>query len=443
MNLSRRARTMLAVVLVAAVIVAGSAAILSTAEEPGSDKLRVVATIYPLYYFSSEVGGDRTEVSKLIPDNAEPHSWEPTASDMIKVSKARVLVYNGAGLEPWLGTVMSAVSSSDLVAVDSSRNVHLMLSGEVEEMYERAAEALNGTAISLSASPARSDAPAIDETGYYDVALADIEGGKGGHLRLVPAEDMDLRFFVTSSADLTISLLDGTKVECGMESGAVPSHPMFGEVKFVELKAGTEYVLELRSSSDRAGLVVVRAEHDGGEKHEHGLNDPHFWLDPLSAKVQVRNIMEGFIEADPEHADEYRANAADLTERLDALDQAYAAGLEGRAKNAIITTHEAFNYLAARYGFEAYAATGISADAQPSAKDMAALVKMVQDHGLHYVFSDPAYSDAEMRTIASETGATVLILDTAAGRSGIHAGMDYFGIMYANLEQLRIGLEAA
>ena len=135
MNLSRRARTMLAVVLVAAVIVAGSAAILSTAEEPGSDKLRVVATIYPLYYFSSEVGGDRTEVSKLIPDNAEPHSWEPTASDMIKVSKARVLVYNGAGLEPWLGTVMSAVSSSDLVAVDSSRNVHLMLSGEVEEMY--------------------------------------------------------------------------------------------------------------------------------------------------------------------------------------------------------------------------------------------------------------------------------------------------------------------
>ena len=118
-------------------------------------------------------------------------------------------------------------------------------------------------------------------------------------------------------------------------------------------------------------------------------------------------------------------------------------GLAGRTKDAIITTHEGFNYLAERYGFEAHSATGISADSQPSAQDLAGLVDMVNTLGLHYVYSEPIYSDAVMGTVAAETGTTVLVLDGVHGRSGIHANMDYFQIMYANLEALRMGLEVS
>ncbi len=100
-------------------------------------------------------------------------------------------------------------------------------------------------------------------------------------------------------------------------------------------------------------------------------NDPHFWLDPLTAKVQVDNIAKAFIGADPENATYYQANAVDLKSRLDQLDKDFQAGLEGRTKNDIVTTHEGFNYLAMRYGFEAHAAIGISGDEQPS----------VQGHG--------------------------------------------------------------
>ena len=88
-----------------------------------------------------------------------------------------------------------------------------------------------------------------------------------------------------------------------------------------------------------------------------------------------------------------------------------------------------------------HGAVGISADAQPSAEDMGNLIKDVQTMGLHYVFAEPIYNDAVIQTIASDTHCTVLILDALHGRSGAHAHLDYFQIMYDNLDALRIGLE--
>jgi ABC-type Zn uptake system ZnuABC Zn-binding protein ZnuA len=438
-----------AAALVAVVVLAGSAVLLSTGKAPSSDKLQVVATFYPLYYFSSEIGGEQVEASMLIPDNSEPHSWEPTASDMITVDNAEVLVYNGAGFEPWIGTVLAAVDTSSLVAVDTSKNVGTMMSDEVSEMYDAAVEVLDaGVNATVSASADASSAPTVNASGYLNVDFAQTSGGYGGYLKVVSADGGDLRFFVTNSTEFTISSANGTEIEYEMDNGAVSSYPMFNGSKFVELEGGEEYTIHFTSdTSSGTGLITVAAGEEeaseGEAEHHHGLNDPHFWLDPLSAKVQVQNILDGFIQADPDHAAEYRANAANLTERLDQLDQAFVDGLAGRTKNAIITTHEGFNYLAARYGFEAYAATGISADSQPSAQDLAGLVDMVDTLGLHYVYSEPIYSDAVMGTIASETGATMLVLDGVHGRSGVHADMDYFEIMYANLEALRTGLEVS
>jgi len=72
---------------------------------------------------------------------------------------------------------------------------------------------------------------------------------------------------------------------------------------------------------------------------------------------------------------------------------------------------------------------------------MIRLANLVDQLQLHYVFSEPVFSDAVIETISMETGTQVLILDGAHGRSGVHAGMDYFEIMRANLENLIIGLE--
>jgi zinc transport system substrate-binding protein len=97
--------------------------------------------------------------------------------------------------------------------------------------------------------------------------------------------------------------------------------------------------------------------------------------------------------------------------------------------------------MAARYHFEAYGAIGISGDQQPTPQDMIRLTNLVNNLQLHYVFSEPVFSDAVIETISRETGTQLLVLDGVHGRSGVHAGMDYFEIMRANLENLIIGLE--
>lgn len=65
-----------------------------------SNKMQVVATVYPAYDVAKVVGGDKVEVKLLVPPGAEPHDWEPTASDLKSIGKAKVFLYNGAGLEP-------------------------------------------------------------------------------------------------------------------------------------------------------------------------------------------------------------------------------------------------------------------------------------------------------------------------------------------------------
>jgi zinc transport system substrate-binding protein len=75
----------------------------------GNERITAVASFYPLYEFASRVGGDRVEVSSLVPAGIEPHDWEPTAQDRLRVQSADLLVVNGAGFESWAGDMEAKV----------------------------------------------------------------------------------------------------------------------------------------------------------------------------------------------------------------------------------------------------------------------------------------------------------------------------------------------
>ncbi len=96
------------------------------AQEKESGKIKIVTTFYPLYEFSKRIGGDKVEVSILIPAGVEPHDWEPRPGDIIKVESARIFVYNGAGFEPWVVEMLKGINSKKLIAVDSSYGIELI-----------------------------------------------------------------------------------------------------------------------------------------------------------------------------------------------------------------------------------------------------------------------------------------------------------------------------
>jgi zinc transport system substrate-binding protein len=87
--------------------------------EQEQEKITVVASFYPLYEFTSRVGGDRAEVSTLVPAGIEPHDWEPTAQDRRGVQSSDMLVINGAGFESW------ADDMEVEVIVDTSSGIEL------------------------------------------------------------------------------------------------------------------------------------------------------------------------------------------------------------------------------------------------------------------------------------------------------------------------------
>lgn len=173
--------------------------------------------------------------------------------------------------------------------------------------------------------------------------------------------------------------------------------------------------------------------------------DPHTWVDPILAKAEAQNVLAALSQADLAHAGEYTANAQRLFHRLDALDAAYATGLAPRTHDTIIVAHEAFGYLGRRYGFDVHGIVGLSAEEQPSAADLGALVDAMIEEGLFALFLTPTFSVEYILSLQSTlelvTGETVnlYVLHLLTGPQG---DLDYLDLMEANLDSLRAGLGA-
>ena len=127
-------RRFLSAVLSAALF-AGTAGILGGCRKGfGKDaegKVKVVATIYPMYDFVKRIGGDLVACSMMVPAGTEPHSWEPSTRDMMMLEETDLFVYNGAGIEAWAGDLLETTQNKKLVAVEASKDVDLLRTSEV------------------------------------------------------------------------------------------------------------------------------------------------------------------------------------------------------------------------------------------------------------------------------------------------------------------------
>jgi len=295
------------------------------APTPTTNKLQVVVTFYPLTFLSQEIGGEHVQVTQLVPNNTEIHSWEPSASHISSAEKADIIIYNGAGLDHWMETeILPALSNTkNRTAIDTTQGLAL-LSGESHEHDEEA--------------------------------------------------------------------------------------------------------------------------NESEEAHEHGLYDPHTWVSPYMAKLQAEKIYTAFIQKDPAHESYYTQRWLSLKEHLEQLDGNYTAGLSTKQKNTIFVSHEAFSYLAYRYGFEQHGVIGLSADEQPSPTAIADIVDLMIEHETFVVYVDPVYSEEYAQTLKNElqaqTGHDVTILKLYLMLGPID-GKDYFQQQLFNLDSLKLGLEAS
>jgi zinc transport system substrate-binding protein len=99
---------------------------MAASDENKSQKLSVLTSFYPMYDFAVKIGGERVDVTNLVPTGTEPHDWEPAAADIVGLEKAAVFVYNGAGMEHWVDDVLGVLQNQRLIAVKASEGIKLL-----------------------------------------------------------------------------------------------------------------------------------------------------------------------------------------------------------------------------------------------------------------------------------------------------------------------------
>src|SRR5690606_20922099 len=148
-------------------------------------------------------------------------------------------------------------------------------------------------------------------------------------------------------------------------------------------------------------------DHHG---HDHGSVNPHVWVSPRQAAIQVRALGDGLAARDPEHAAAYRANAAAYADRLTALHERMRAASRQFTNRRIVPFHDAFAYLARDLDLEVVATLTQDPDHAPSARRIADTIGVIRETRPAAIFFEPAYSDRLARSVSSETGVAMYAL---------------------------------
>ena len=267
----------------------------------------IALSTYALYDAAKNIAGDTVECFNILPYGVEVHEFEPTPKMMARLTQADLVVYSGAGLEPWTHSFENSKN-----ALDMSRYVTLL--------------------------------PALEE---HD-------------------------------------------------------------------------------------------EHDTHHHHEESEFDPHYWLD-VNNMIRITNVLqEQFSKILPANKKLYAQNAKRYIAKLKELDTLYSEKLSACKIDTIIVQHNAFSYLARKYGFNIESVSGLSPDAEPSAKVMQELITSVREKKIGVIFFEPFENKKIVSAIASDAHVKVDFLQPIANitKKELDANSDYVSLMKENLDKI-------
>lgn len=305
-------------------------ALILPAATSAQTEFRVTASFSILADLVRQVGGARVRVVSVAGPDADVHAFSPRPSDIESITRARLLVRNGLGFDPWFDRLVRAAGTTAPVVTASERIVPLM---------------------------------------------------------------------------------------------AEPHH-------------------------HHAGDHHGHGHQEGGRRRHHSVEparaaDPHAWQDVRNARVYVENIMSGLVAADPTASEDYRRNWAAYDARLASLDADIRSSIARipQARRVVVTAHRAFEYFGAAYGVRFLAPQGVVGHAEPSAAEVANLIRFIRAERVSAVFLENVRNPALLQRIAAESGARIggrLYSDSLSGPDG--PAPTYEAMMRHNLGLLVSGM---
>ncbi len=190
-----------------------------------------------------------------------------------------------------------------------------------------------------------------------------------------------------------------------------------------------------RAAEQRDGPTLVVLDELSRSVRRRAARDPHVWLDPV--------VMSDVAELIGTRLD---GSTAGVAAKLDALHGEMESGLASCERDVIVTAHEAFAWLARRYGLRQEGIAGIDPETEPNPNRIAELADLVEREGVTTIFTEDLVSPKVARTLAREAGVgRVRVLSPLESLTGEQRkrGDDYVDVMRANLEELRRALDCA
>jgi len=176
-------------------------------------------------------------------------------------------------------------------------------------------------------------------------------------------------------------------------------------------------------AQDDHGHSHSKTHAEKGKDHHHGELDPHAWQDLANGRLYVANIARVLAAADPAHADDYRGRAEAYDRELVALDRDIRRRLDAipADRRRIVTSHDAFRYFGRAYGVRFRSPVGLSTESEPSAKQIAALIRQLKKEKTRVLFVENITDPRLVQQLAREAGAVIggtLFSDSLSGPTG-------------------------
>ena len=386
----------------------------SSDKKPEQTKLSIVTTIYPEYAWVKEILGQRAdsvELTLLIKNGVDLHSYKPTAQDIAKIASANMVVYVGGESDKWIKDALAATTKK------GRSEINLMDALGDRVKAEEIVEGMEGFETK-------------DERRETKEISSEEEHHHHHHHHEEHAEEHEHEHH-------------GEHAEAHEQDEHHNMHAQHRSKIGKRHEHHDEHAEEHEHHSEHAEA------HEHHHDHEHEIeNDEHVWLSLKNAEIFVQKITVELAKLDLAHATTYKDNATDYIARIKALDGDYRAAIESAPRKTILFGDRfPFRYLVDDYGIKYYAAfVGCSAESEASFETIAFLASKMDSDSLPAILTiekgNKKIANAVFAASKNSKNAQILTINSmqAVTEQQIAEGESYLSIMQTNLEILKKAL---
>ena len=432
-----------------------------------TDKLSIVTTIFPEYDWVKEILGDKAdnaEITMLLDNGVDLHSYQPTADDIVKISDCDLFIYVGGESDGWVDDALKNATNKNMKVINlldvlgDSVKTEEMVDGMQETKHSHShekKEVSEDRDLSDYEGEWQSLYPFMDENFKNETVsyMAEAEGFDDENEAwdfFYKGNETDIRYVNIKGSTIEFVKEDGTKEtgtyeydgfysDCWGETSIryqfkntgknsdAPAYVQFDDhlnypskAEHFHLYCGddakamldikynwpTYYPADIQSEDDMIHEFLKHYVEDEDEhEHEEEEKDEHVWLSLKNAETLVDTISKSLQELDPDNKDTYSANSDAYVKKLSALDADYKAAVDGATyKTVLFGDRFPFRYMVDDYGLSYYAAfVGCSAETEASFETISFLAGKVDELNLPCVLTIEGAQHKIAETIVQNT----------------------------------------